>query len=364
VVESNDVGSLPLTGEAKRFMEGAVRYGFEVDDSAAYFERKIVGSFLDKAVAGIDVPNYPQFRDMNEMFLGTMDGLEKVTGGYVETETLSIKGGRGPIPEVSAIRRRSREIYERLGEPFKLKVCVTGPYTLSSLLIYKDKETFVRLGNTVAQIVEHSVFSEKHGGVCLVSVDEPAFGLVDDPLMDRGSEARENLLEAWESILCKAKAFGLKTSLHLHSTADELFWEAESLDIVESHVENHLYRAKRTKQLLESTDKFLKASVCTVDFDGLIRSKVTAASPRLSEPAINEKVAETWKAIAQGKANPIDFLEDTSSMKERLIDIIDRFGLERVPFAGPECGLKGFPSYECALECLRRVSDAVKSVAK
>jgi len=42
----------------------------------------------------------------------------------------------------------------------------------------------------------------------------------------------------------------------------------------------------------------------------------------------------------------------------RLRRAVERFG-ERVAYAGPECGLRGFPTYESALECLRRVARAV-----
>jgi len=47
-------------------------------------------------------------------------------------------------------------------------------------------------------------------------------------------------------------------------------------------------------------------------------------------------------------------------MKKRLKKIQETFGAERVPYAGPECGLGGFPSYGVAIEYLRRVTDVVK----
>jgi 5-methyltetrahydropteroyltriglutamate--homocysteine methyltransferase len=366
VVESYDSGSLPLVGDAGKFLEGATRFGSHpADDSVRYFERRVIESFLDKVEAGMDVPNYPQFRDMNEMFLGMIEGVERVKGGFMETGILTIKEGKGVIPEVAAIKKGSQEIWERMGKPFKMKVCVTGPYTLSSLFLYKDKEIFSRLGSMISKIVESSVFEEKHGSVSLVAVDEPVFGLLDDPLMDRGSEGRENLRRAWERIFRKAASKGAQTCLHLHNTADDLFWEVESLHIIESHTEDPIYHAKRTKELLESTDKFLKASIGVVDFDRLIKESVLIALPKkVSEMVVNERAAEAWKNITRGKLDPELFLEDVKSMGKRLTEILDRFGTERVPYAGPECGLKGFPTYECALECLRRVSSAVRGFTK
>jgi len=355
------VGSVPFIGDLEKFQEGAERYGLSfVDVSARYFEDMVVKGFLDKLQRGITVPNYPQFRDMNRMFLEMIDGVERIKGGYIETEVLSVKRRREIIPEVLAIKRNSQSIREEVGEPFRLKVCVTGPYTLSTLFVYRDKEIFTRLGEVISGIVKGSVFNEKHGGVRILSVDEPAFGMLDDPLMDYGSEGRENLRRAWESIFHEAHSRGVQTCLHLHSTVDELFWDVNSLDIIESHVDDPLYHAKRTRELLEKRDKLLKASICITNFDWLIRKSIVSSFPEeMRKLNINRKIAEAWKKIRRGELDPVMFLEDVESMRKRLVDITERFGAERVPYAGPECGLRSFPTYDCALEYLNRVSRAV-----
>jgi len=361
MVESCDVGSLPFVGDFQKFLEGASNYGRVVNDSTVFFEKKVVDGFLDKVGAGIDIPNYPQYRDMTQMFFDMIEGVDKVNGGYIETATLTLKEGRGAIPEASAILNCSQEIYEKLGEPFLLRICVTGPYTMSSLFAHKDKRTFTRVGNVLAQIVEANVFNNKQGSVRLVSVDEPVFGFVDDPLLDRGSEGRENLLKAWESMMQKIRAKGAQACLHLHNTSDELFWEAKNLKVIESHANNSFNQAKRTKERLESTDKFLKASIAVTIFDELIRSNVIATSKqKMNETSINEKIAETWKELSQKQKDPVIFIEKAELMKERLVKIVEYLGKNRVPYAGPECGLRSFPTYESALECLRRVSKAVK----
>ncbi len=363
MIKSCDVGSLPLIGDVERFLEGAT--GFEsspTEKTAKYFERMIVEGFFDKLRAGIDVPNYPQFRDMNKMFLGMIDGVEKTKDGYMETGILSMRTEESCIPEVSVVKENSQQIYERISEPFHVKVCVTGPYTLSSLFIYRDKEIFSRVGAMISQIVENNLFNRKYGSVSLVAMDEPIFGLLDDPLIDRGSEGREHLRKAWESIFHRAHSKGIQTCIHLHNTADELFWEVKSLNIIESHTDDPIYQTGKTKELLESTDKFLKASVCITDFDRLIRESITTASQqKMSELTINEKIAEAWRGVKSGNLDSKAFLESDRLMKKRLIKIVNQFGVERILYAGPECGLGGFPTYECALEYLRRVSDAVKT---
>jgi 5-methyltetrahydropteroyltriglutamate--homocysteine methyltransferase len=325
----------------------------------------VLEGLLDKIRVGIDVPNYPQFRDMNEMFLSMIDGIERIKGGYLETKIPSVKTDKSSIPEVMVIEKHSQRIQEKKGAAFEMRICVTGPYTLSSLFPYRNKDIFSRLGNVISQIVENSIFNDKHGRVSLVSVDEPVFGLQDDALIDFGSEGRENLQRAWESIFHKVKSKNVQTLMHLHSTVDELFWDINSLDIIDSHVDDPIHQRKKTKEKLESTDKFLKGSVAFSEFDNLIRQRILSNSrEKFTEISVNEKIAEVWTNINRGKTNPEIFLEDVDAMKRRLAKMVDRFGVERIPYAGPECGLKGFPTYESALECLRRVSSAIESFGK
>jgi len=357
MIKSCDVGSLPFVGDFQSYSEGASVYGHRVSDAKLFFEKKAVEGFVDKAKAGIEVPNYSQYRDMTSMFFDVIEGLGKSDGGYIETAPLTLKEGKGTIAEVSAIKNRSRQIHEELGKPFDLRICVTGPYTLSSLLAYKDKNTFMRLGRVLVQIIEANIFNTKEGSVRLVSVDEPAFGFIDDPLLDRGSEGREDLLKAWESMTQKITEKGAEACLHLHNTSDELFWDINGLKIVESHVNDPFYQAKRTKERLESTDKFVKASIATTDFDELIRNHLV----KRSKQRLNGEIAEIWKQLNAKQLDPMTFVEDIELMKDRLTKVVTSLGENRVIYAGTECGLRSFPTYESAIECLRRVSKAVRS---
>jgi methionine synthase II (cobalamin-independent) len=112
---------------------------------------------------------------------------------------------------------------------------------------------------------------------------------------------------------------------------------------------------------LEATDKFAKASIAVTDFDQLIRNKITAdSSLKLSETCMNEKIAETWTYIGKQRVDPNSFIEDTNLMKKRLTKILELLGENRVSYVGPECGLRSFPTYKSALECLSRVAKIVK----
>ncbi len=364
MIKSCDSGSMPFMGDSAKFLEGAKGYGkSNLDESVVFFEKALVDSFVDKLESGIDVPNYPQFRDINQMFVSMMEGIEKIDSGYLETKTACLRADNNKIAEVLAIERNSQVIQEKTVNPFELRVCITGPYTLASFFPYKDEKTFIRLGNVISQILDHNMFSNKHGKTSLVSVDEPSFGLVDDPLIDFGSPGRENLQKAWETIFHIIKSKKAQSMIHLHSTANPMFWDIPSLQIIDSHVNDPIHQMQKTAKLLESKDKFLKASMTVNDFDKLIRQKiVTESTEKISELDINKKIADTWTTIKKGTVDPDDFLETTQVMKKRVTDVVERFGEEKILYAGPECGLKGYPTYKNALECLRRISAAVSSL--
>lgn len=71
LIESYDVGSLPFSGDFEKFLKGAEsKPGSE---SWLYFEQEVVKGLSMKIRAGMDIPNFPQFRDMMDMFLESLD---------------------------------------------------------------------------------------------------------------------------------------------------------------------------------------------------------------------------------------------------------------------------------------------------
>lgn len=366
MISSCDSGSLPFIGDSSKFLKGAKNFILDQKaESAKFFEKYVINSFLDKIHTNIDVPNFPQFRDMNDMFLSMINGIEKINSGYLELKNPHLKKENCRIAEVLAIEKNSKIIHEKSERFFQIRVCITGPYTLASFFPYKDEEIFSRLGNVIIELLENNLFSNKYCKTSLVSVDEPLFGLLDDPLIDFGSRGRENLLNIWETIFQKIKSKNSQNMIHLHSTTNPLFWDIPSLSMIDSHVDDPFLDMKKTRDLLESTDKFLKASIAVNDFDILIKKRIISnLKEKLSESIINEKIASIWTGIKKGTINPEKFLETEETIKNRLSTIINRFGSDRVLFAGPECGLKGYPSYENAIECLNRISRTVNNFRK
>jgi methionine synthase II (cobalamin-independent) len=289
----------------------------------------VLDAFIDKLKAGVIVPTYPQFGDMNQTFIDL------------------ISNNNSPVPELEILRKNLSYIKDEMERDFiPIKGCFTGPYTLA--LAMKNERTISDISDSLCKIVEKSIFKDKYGEVQVICIDEPVFGFLDDPTLDYGSQGRENLGKAWDNICKIATDQGIQTCIHLHNTSNKLFWEVKHLNMIESHVGDPIYSLESTKKNLEETDKFLKASIAITRFDDLIIEKVGV-----------DKLAETWVDIICGKIHPELFLEDFTTIEKRLSKIIDFFGLERILCAGPECGMNGFPTYDCGIEYLRRISNVI-----
>ena len=126
-----------------------------------FFDLTITEAFIDKLEAGISLPAYPQFRDMNTMFLSNLEGVEHIEGGYIETGHMTLKHKNDGLFEVAAIRRNAERIRQCIDSPFQLRVCVTGPYTLGSFFPYRNGQTYHSLGQMLSTIVDRSIFNLK-----------------------------------------------------------------------------------------------------------------------------------------------------------------------------------------------------------
>lgn len=359
---SSDIGSMPARADMNVIRAGAKKtnsllpfLGVSNQDYNV-FEKEVTDAFIDKLKAGVDVPTYPQFRDMNEMYFELMTGIEKLGDGLVAVKPIKAKQGSA-IPESMVLKRQARFIKEESGvDQVRIKLCVTGPYTLASFFQVKTPGLYRELGHAVSQILKNSLFRNRSAEVAHVSVDEPVLGFMNDPLLDYGSDGREALRSAWEEICSTATSFGIDASMHLHNTSENLFWDVENLGTIASHVGDPLYSQEATRQQLEEKDKHLWVAIGVTQFDSLIKARYEAEGFAGNIP---EKIGEVWSGIRKDEIDPYSFLEEPALLRKRLEDVADYFGADRISYASPECGLNSFPEYGVALECLSRASRVV-----
>ena len=357
MILTTDVGSLPYNGNLGTFLKDREEFlRGSAGESSDRFEAEALRAFKDK-INSIDVPAYPQLAPMDETFLRLIEGAEKVEGGYVASSRLDLVNVANPIPELEVIRRNSKLLHEIRGNPLRIKVCLMGPYTLSWSFINRDSVDLLQLGSAISKLAESALFDDGHVKVDIVVVDEPLLGVVDDAGLDYGGGRRETLLKSWAEIFHRIRKKGAKTSMHLHSTSNGIFWDAPCLDIVESHVDDHLYTSGSTRKMLEEKDMFLKASLCKTNPDVLIAASLGALA--LSKRGNAEELGKVWAGIRRRSINPASFIEPKDLMRLRLMKTVEVVGEERVVLAGPECGFGGFFNYASALDCLRVVKEVV-----
>ncbi|MCW4050643.1 MAG: hypothetical protein NWE89_13010 [Candidatus Bathyarchaeota archaeon] len=366
-MQSSDIGSMPARIDMEVIWGGARKansllpfLGISNDDYEA-FHGEVVSAFTDKLKAGVDVPNYPQFRDMNEMYFAMMEGIEKADGALTALNTIKAKAGTA-IPETEVIKREAKAIRDESGvDKVRIKACVTGPYTLASFFQHRTPSLYEELGHSISAILRESIFSNRSAEMCHVSIDEPVLGFMNDPLLDYGSDGRESLCKAWEEIAWTAASQGLDVSMHLHNTSENLFWDVEHLGVIASHVGDPLYIQESTKQRLMETDKRLWAPIGVTQYDTLIENYHKS---RGFEGNIPEKIGEVWTGIKRNIIDPYMYLEDPKLMRKRLDKVAGTYGSEMIAYASPECGLGSFPGYNVALRYLEMASKVIAEFQK
>ena len=169
---SSDIGSMPAKISQETIWSGARQsksllplFGVGSDDYEC-FKDELVSSFIDKLNMGVDVPNYPQFRDMNEMYFELMSGIEREGGALITHGGVKAKP-RAVIPETEILKRESSTIRAETGQDrITIKACVTGPYTLASFFQYKTPTLYEELGGSIAKILSDSIFKNNGAELC------------------------------------------------------------------------------------------------------------------------------------------------------------------------------------------------------
>ncbi|MET1124893.1 MAG: 5-methyltetrahydropteroyltriglutamate--homocysteine methyltransferase [Archaeoglobaceae archaeon] len=308
----DDVGSFPLP-------KGISREWAEKNYASKEYEEMVQRAFLMKARV-VEVPNYPQFRDMIRMFAEPIKNPEFQEDAYLISRKHAI------IPELEYVEKLKAE---------RVRVCITGPFELYYRefggVIYED--VLLNLAESVRRFAENAA---KYENVVCVSIDEPSLGIAPD--LQPGVELIERAFDY--SLSCDLQ-------VHLH---DPLFYDKFS----ETGVEIIGVEAAREPrnleaidaELLRSAEKKLRIGIARSDIDGIISEfnamhNVNAwQSDELIEMAIEE-------------------IEPEEKIYGRLVRAFERFG-ELLAYVGPDCGLFSFPSQDSALRLLSNVRKAVE----
>jgi 5-methyltetrahydropteroyltriglutamate--homocysteine methyltransferase len=334
----DDVGSFPLPEdvsggvfeEAYRAARKAIIDGKRLDRDEFLlnnFSRIVMGSFAKKVEAGLDVVNYPQHYDMCKQVADAI--RESMNEG-----TYLVNQERAVLPEVRAISDEAKELCEKTGRKIRLRVSVIGPIELyqkeMGSVVHKD--VLQAFAENVRRFAKNSILNSKYVETVAVSLDEPSFGF-QDILTDR-----ETILSTLEAAF---NFSGATRQVHLHSPSRI----ADLLSVKNIDVLSIEYAA--TPKNLESVSK------------GMLDHADKQVRVGVSRTDVNSIVAELYdKGITKPSAQQI--VEDEGVMEKRFEIAWNKYG-DRMTFAGPDCGLGGWPTQEAAQLLLTRTVKAVKT---
>ena len=307
----DDIGSYPLPRGVK--LDGLSRDRY----------LQLVGQVLaEKISAGVEIPTYPQLRDMIRMFMDPIKDPKMTESPFL-------------------IRREEAKIMELEAVPpgQKVRVCVTGPVELyiSAFGATGYTDILYTLAESVSRFLE---WAKEEGKMAVASLDEPSLGLNSNIIF-----SEEEIQEALE--IASRPCRGMHCEVHLHSPLyAELCAHVSGIDILGVESAAHPdYLKLIEREVLEDTGTYLRA--------GIARTDIFSLSAQLND---RYKV-NLWEDLPRLERE-ITSLESPLIMKSRLDQAYAQFG-DRLIATGPDCGLGPWPSQELAGSILGNCAAAI-----
>ena len=334
----DDIGSYPLPKDTTKNW---------VADAVKTKDPKLLDIVRDamrqKIEAGVDVPTYPQFQDMNQQFLGIIND-EKSTD-----EPLLVRKEKARILELDAIEEVGADYFKKNGSKLNIRVCVTGPVELYLKEFGGTSYTDVlnAFATSIDRFIGNSIDSAKQFRIAAISIDEPSIGINPQIMFSDG-----DLIEALAKATKTAFSNRIDTEIHLHSPLHyKLICRVPSIGIVGvESAANPSYLDLIDKKDLEDYDKFIRAGVARTDIFNMAA-------------ALNEKYGiNVWKEPSKLEEITTG-METPAIIEKRLEKAYAVFG-ERIKYAGPDCGLGSWPSQEMVSRLLKNTCTGIKNFKK
>lgn len=334
----DDIGSYPLPKDvSKDWITEAIKKG----DPKSF--NVIRDAMRQKIDAGVDIPTYPQFRDMIQQF------LEIINDESVTEEPMLVRRENTKIIELEAIEEVGMEYSKKTNNILNVKICITGPIELYikqfGATTYKD--ILDMLAVDVDRFIYNSIKNAKHFKIATISIDEPSIG-TNPQIMFRDNDIIDTLEKATKT----ASSCKIDTEIHLHSPLFyKLICKVPSISIigVESAA-NPSYLDLIDKKDLDEYDKFLRVGIARTDIFKMIAT-------------INEEYnTNVWKEPSRLE-EIISEMEKSSVIENRLKKIYDIFG-DRIKYAGPDCGLGSWQTQKLAFNLLKNTGIGIREFLK
>ncbi len=361
-IQTTDVGSFPLVDvDLKRYIQGAANLeDGNQSEAATYFIQHHNGAFTRKMAAlgpKESVPCYVQSsvkRDMLSQFLDPIvrhgQGLQKQDDTYLWDGTpIQLPTEKAQVAELLALQQGAKTICQELNiKQIYYRACITGPFEMASRLWRGmgvgpryDEPLIESFATIVQSFMKNAQIETKHLKPLVITLDEPSIGVtgVGDLFMDTESDAHlAHLITTWNTILTEIPSTRYR-GLHLHASPYHQLAHAH-WNLLEAHLGVIV-----SKNWLDENDKYIRAAVMRTDGPTIPKN----ADPRAA-----------WDQIQSGNFQP--YLQSQEYMLHHLKTAVNQDGTDRIPFAGPECGLGSWDwqfGDEMVLTSLKRLHQMV-----
>lgn len=295
----------------------------------------LVRSIMEmKISAGVQVPTYPQLRDMIDMFLDPMRSPETTEGPYL------IRRDAADIMELDALKSIGRNI----------RVCVTGPLELyiSEFGSTDYADLLFNIAESISRFIDSAIEKSRRLGidVAVISIDEPSLGISSSIVF-----SEDVIIKALE-IASRVCAGRIDVQVHLHSPLyAELCARVPGINVIGVESASHPdYLDIIDRKVLAENDTFLRAGTARTD----ILSMVARLNERLG--------TNLWEHPERLEAEILR-MESPDVIRKRLERAVRMFG-DLVRYAGPDCGLGSWPSQHLAAGLLRNCARAIEAFAR
>lgn len=332
----DDIGSYPLPeGVSKEWVQNA----FKTREEDEKLFTVINDAFQQKIDAGVQVPTYPQYQDMNEQFLKVIRDESCCDGPF------EVKLECARIEELDAVESVAKAYREKFGETLKVRICVTGPTELYLKEFGGTNYTDIHslFAKSVNKFVRNSMKSAKNFKIATVSIDEPSIGLNPELAFDN-----DQIISALTDCSKAASKWGADVEIHLHSALYyNLACETPTINVIGMEsAGTPSYMDLVDKKVLEDTDSFLRVGIARTDIYTLAGT-------------LNEKYnTNVWKE-QEYLPEIVTELETPQVITKRLRIAYRRFG-DLIKYVGPDCGLGSWPNQRIAFMLLSNVARGIK----
>jgi 5-methyltetrahydropteroyltriglutamate--homocysteine methyltransferase len=333
----DDIGSFPLPSQTSK--SAVSEAAFHRNEDGILFS--ILSQIFEmKIKAGVQIPTYPQVRDITEQF------LRPIRNEKMWAKPFELKEEFAETVETQALESFCKKLKEKTGEVPKIRYCVTGP----TELFLKEfggssyADIYQLFAKNVNTFIKKAMKDAKHFKISTVSIDEPSIGINPDLAL-----SQDEIVTALSTAGDYARKSGADVQIHIHSPLYyELACQSSSINVIGMEsAATPSYADMIDRKTLEKYDTFVRAGISRTDIFNMVGT-------------LNEKYgSNVWE-------NPVilreitEKMETPSAIEKRLHHLSKVFG-SRIKYAGPDCGLGSWPSHALASSLLKNTGEAIRS---